>query len=41
MNINTAEPNRLWRASGIEQYLILDLNLAIANAVMEKCNLTF
>lgn len=40
MNINTAETNRLCRALGIEQYFILDLNLAIANAVMENCNLT-
>lgn len=41
MNINTAETNRLCRASGIERYFILDLNLAIANAVMESCNITF
>lgn len=41
MNINTAETNRLCIASGIEQYFTLDLNLAIANAAMENCNLTF
>lgn len=41
MSINSAVTNRLCSALGIDQFLILNSHLAIANAVMEKWNFTF